>query len=111
LNEENKRSEEDLEKEKKQLLEEMEQRLKDKYQQKIDQEKEKFEQIIAQKEKCHKLLEDELNKTRAENKKQIEKVSQIKNNILSDFTQLIESELQCCICTELFVKVSVCQYL
>ena len=68
-------------------------------------EKKSLEEIIAQQELCNRMLEEELNRARAENRRQEEMVSEIKKNILSDFAELVESGLECSICTEMFVKV------
>ena len=87
---------------------EMEQKLNEKdksYQENLVKEKEKLDKIIEQKEVHRKMLETQLNETKNENKMQKETALQTKEDILSNFTDLIETELQCSICNELFVKV------
>jgi hypothetical protein len=56
-----------------------------------------------------KMLETQLNEVKEEKNKQTEAVLHAKEDILSNFAELMETELQCSICNELFVQV--CIYL
>ena len=62
--------------------------------------------MIQQKELEQKLLESQLNDTKTENVKQKEDMLKIKEDILHNFADLMETELQCAICSELFIFVS-----
>jgi len=67
--------------------------------------KEKLESVILQKETEQKMLETQLNEVKEEKNKQTEAVLHAKEDILSNFAELMETELQCSICNELFVQV------
>ena len=62
-------------------------------------------QVIEAKEAEQKLLESQLNDTKQEKDKKQEEVLRAREDILSNFAELMETELQCSICNELFVKV------
>ena len=64
-------------------------------------------QVIENKEAEQKLLESQLNDTRQEKDRKQEEVLRAREDILSNFAELMETELQCSICNELFVRVSV----
>ncbi len=69
-------------------------------------EKQKLDAVIQKKELEHKMLECQLELTKTENMKQQEDALRIKEDVLSNFAELMETELQCSICNELFVQVS-----
>ena len=73
----------------------------------LQREKEKLDKVIQQKELEQKLLESQLNDTKTENVKQKEDMLKIKEDILHNFADLMETELQCAICSELFIFVSI----
>lgn len=52
-----------------------------------------------------KLLENQLNETKQENVTAKLQVLKAREDILSNFVELMEMELQCAICNELFIKV------
>ena len=62
-------------------------------------------QVIEAKEAEQKLLESQLNDTKQEKDKKQEEVLRAREDVLSNFAELMETELQCSICNELFVKV------
>ena len=62
--------------------------------------------MIEAKEAEQKMLESQLNDTKQEKDKKQEEVLRAREDILSNFADLMETELQCSICNELFVKVS-----
>ncbi len=91
------------------LQKEMENRLgkrNEEFAEELRKEKEKLDKIIEQKELHQRLLEAQLNETKTENEKQKEQVFQVKEDLLNNFTELIETELQCSICNELFIQVN-----
>ncbi len=73
---------------------------------KLHKEKEKLDKVIQQKKLEQKLLESQLNDVKCENMKQKEDMLKVKEDILHNFAELMEMELQCSICNELFVYVS-----
>lgn len=64
-----------------------------------------YKQVIESKEAEQKLLESQLRDTRQEKDKKQEEVLRAREDVLSNFAELMETELQCSICNELFVKV------
>ncbi|XP_067680209.1 E3 ubiquitin-protein ligase RNF8-like [Haliotis asinina] len=68
--------------------------------------KEQLERVIEEKELKQKMLESQLKDTVAENEKQKESTYQTREDILSNLTDVMESELQCSICNELFVQAT-----
>ncbi|XP_074641322.1 E3 ubiquitin-protein ligase RNF8-like isoform X2 [Tubulanus polymorphus] len=91
------------------LKQEMEQKLEEKdksLQNELEKEREKLSKIIRNKELEQKMLESQLQATKQENEKQQETMLLIKKNVLSDFTELMETELQCSICNELFIQAT-----
>ncbi|CAC5378866.1 RNF8 [Mytilus coruscus] len=68
--------------------------------------KEKLETVILKKETEQKMLEAQLNEVKEEKDKQTEAVLHAKQDILSNFADLMETELQCSICNELFVQAT-----
>ena len=71
----------------------------------LQRDKEKLDKVIQQKELEQKLLESQLNETKTENVKQKQDMLKIKEDILHSFADLMETELQCAICSELFIFV------
>lgn len=67
---------------------------------------EKLEKELANKELKEKMLEKELTQTRSENCRQQEQLLKVKEDILENFTDLMEAELQCSICAELFIEAT-----
>lgn len=74
----------------------------------LTQQKNKLESVIIQKETEQKMLEAQLSEVKQEKEKQTEAALHAKQDILSNFADLMETELQCSICNELFVQVSTC---
>ncbi|VDI42300.1 E3 ubiquitin-protein ligase RNF8 [Mytilus galloprovincialis] len=68
--------------------------------------KEKLETVILKKETEQKMLEAQLNEVKEEKDKQTEAVLHAKQDILTNFADLMETELQCSICNELFVQAT-----
>lgn len=66
--------------------------------------KQKLQKVIENKEAEQRLLESELKDTRKEKDRKEEEVLQAREDVLSRFAELMETELQCSICNELFVK-------
>lgn len=62
--------------------------------------------MIENKEAEQKLLESQLNDTKIEKDRKEEEVLRAREDLLSNFAELMETELQCSICNELFVRVS-----
>ncbi len=75
----------------------------------LEKEKQRLDNIIQKKELEHRLLMSQLNEIKTENVKQEEVVLKVKDDILSNFADLMETELQCSICNELFIFVSIMQ--
>ena len=67
----------------------------------------KLELLIEKKETAQKQLESELSQTKAENESKQEEAKKVKQDMLDNFTDLLETELKCSICSELFIKVSI----
>ena len=65
--------------------------------------KEQLDQVINQKELKQKMLEKQLEEVKS--KKEENNQLQLKEDVLANFTELMETELQCSICSELFVQV------
>ncbi|KAL4238164.1 E3 ubiquitin-protein ligase rnf8 [Mactra antiquata] len=70
------------------------------------QQKQKLEKVIENKEAEQKMLENELNDTRNKKEHEQEEYLRAKEDILSNFAELMETELQCSICNELFVRAT-----
>lgn len=64
-------------------------------------------QIIETKELEQKTLENQLAESRVENEKARADTLTTREAILSEFAETMETELQCSICNELFIKVFV----
>lgn len=64
-----------------------------------------FCQVIEEKDKEQKLLETRLNETKEESEVAKLEALKAKNDVIMDFADLMEDELQCSICSELFIKV------
>ena len=72
----------------------------------MQKEKDKLDKVIEQKELERKLLESQLDEIKTENMKGKEDALQVKENLLTSFQDLMETELQCSICSELFIEVN-----
>ena len=89
----------------KSLQREMEKKLEDqneKLQESLKDEKIRLEKIIEQRDCERKMLEAALTQEVAKEK---ETALQVKEDLLANFASLLEMELQCSICNELFIKV------
>ena len=89
----------------KSLHREMEKKLEDqneKLQESLKDEKIRLEKIIEQRDCERKMLEAALTQEVAKEK---ETALQVKEDLLANFASLLEMELQCSICNELFIKV------
>lgn len=62
-------------------------------------------QVIEAKELEQKALESQLAESRQENEKAKADTLTTRDAILSEFAETMETELQCSICNELFIKV------
>ena len=71
----------------------------------LEKQKAQLENVIAQRELEHKMLSSELTKTRTEKAVQMDAALQARESLLANFATLMETELQCSICNELFVQV------
>ena len=91
-----------LEKEMKKKLEERNEAL----QGEMAQQKQTLATVLEQKEKEQKQLQMELQSFRQDNQKHLDEAAKSKEQVLSNIAQLMESELQCSICNELFVKAT-----
>lgn len=70
-------------------------------------ERECLNRILEEKDKERQEMELKLNEERLKNDQQNkDELSRVKNNILSSMADVIETELQCSICNELFVQVT-----
>ena len=76
----------------------------------LEAEKAKLTAIIEQKDARQKMLEAQLNETRTERMKAEEGALVVREDILCNFADLMETELQCSICNELFIQVSLLHY-
>ena len=52
------------------------------------------------------MLESQLNETKEEKDKQKEAMLHARQDILANFADLMETELQCSICNELYIQVN-----
>lgn len=64
-----------------------------------------FMQVIELKELQQKALENQLLLSHKENENAVKEKLREKESILSEFANTMETELQCVICSELFVQV------
>ncbi|KAH9489521.1 hypothetical protein Btru_037382 [Bulinus truncatus] len=99
---EKKQLEEELSKEKAKVLEEKNKELE----QQLLNQKEKLEKIIEKKEMEQKMLENQLNCTKEESESAKLQALKAREDVLSNFVNLMEVELQCSICNELFIKAT-----
>lgn len=76
----------------------------------LTKQKEKLEGDLAKKDLEQKMLESQLNDTKAEKDRHQEAMLHAREDILSNFSDLMEMELQCSICSELFIRVSLVMY-
>lgn len=78
-----------------------------KLQEELLEQKNRLNGIIQEKEAQQKLLESQLFESRdAHIKAKEENALEVKEDVLKNFADLMETELQCSICSELFVQVS-----
>ncbi|BFZ07260.1 hypothetical protein BsWGS_10300 [Bradybaena similaris] len=94
--------EENLQKEMEKALEEKNKELE----QQLLNQKQKLEKVLEMKDMEQKLLENQLNETKQENITAKLQVLKAREDILSNFVELMEMELQCAICNELFIKAT-----
>ncbi|KAI8787860.1 galectin-6 [Biomphalaria glabrata] len=99
---EKKQIEESLSKENAKVLEEKNKVLEEQ----LLNQKEKLQKIIDKKELEQKVLESQLDSTKKESEIAKLQVLQAREEILSNFVNLMEVELQCSICSELFIKAT-----
>ncbi|ESO93576.1 hypothetical protein LOTGIDRAFT_232629 [Lottia gigantea] len=66
--------------------------------------RDKLQKVIDSKELEQKVLENQLEETKAENIKTKEAMLCARGDVLNNFKDLMETELQCSICSELFVQ-------
>ncbi|CAG5136019.1 unnamed protein product [Candidula unifasciata] len=99
---EKKQVEESLQKEMEKALEEKNKELE----QQLLNQKQKLEKVLEMKDMEQKLLENQLNETKQENVTAKLQVLKAREDILSNFVELMEMELQCAICNELFIKAT-----
>ena len=64
-----------------------------------------IKKVITEKETKQKMLEAQLQTTKTEKDQQSEAILQARQDILSNFSDLMETELQCSICNELYIQV------
>ncbi|XP_064601283.1 E3 ubiquitin-protein ligase RNF8-like [Liolophura sinensis] len=91
------------------LQEEMDRALEEKDKQlekELVSQRENLTKVIANKELEQKVLESQLKDTQSENAKQKEAALRAREDVLANFTDLMETELQCSICSELFIKAA-----
>ncbi|XP_064623080.1 E3 ubiquitin-protein ligase RNF8-like isoform X2 [Lineus longissimus] len=91
------------------LQNEMERKLEEKdknLHEELLQQKQKLDKVIQKKELEQKMLECQLSETKAENLKEKENALRVKDDVLSNFADLMETELQCSICNELFIQAT-----
>jgi len=68
-------------------------------------------QVIEAKEAEQRLLESQLQVSKTEKDLKHEEMLRAREEVLSNFAELMETELQCSICSELFVRVTLKTYL
>ncbi|XP_076442445.1 E3 ubiquitin-protein ligase rnf8-like [Babylonia areolata] len=94
--------EERLQREKEKAVQEKDKELQDR----LQGERDRLQQIIENKELEQKALESQLAESRVENERARADTLLTKESILSEFAETMETELQCAICNELFVKAT-----
>ncbi|GFS10006.1 E3 ubiquitin-protein ligase RNF8 [Elysia marginata] len=99
---EKKQVEENLQKEMEKALEEKNKELE----KELQEQKKKLEQVIEKKELEQKILESQLNETKEESATAKMQALKARDDVLSNFVDLMEMELQCTICNELFIKAT-----
>ncbi|KAL8618343.1 hypothetical protein ACOMHN_047415 [Nucella lapillus] len=102
LSSEKSQVEERLQKEMEKAVQEKDKEL----QERLQGEKERLQKIIKNKELEHKALESQLAESRVENEKARSDSLLTRESVLSEFAETMETELQCAICNELFVKAT-----
>uniref|UniRef100_A0A0B7AFR9 E3 ubiquitin-protein ligase CHFR n=1 Tax=Arion vulgaris TaxID=1028688 RepID=A0A0B7AFR9_9EUPU len=99
---EKKQIEESIQKEMEKALEEKNKELE----QQLFNQKQKLEKVLEKKDMEQKLLESQLSETKKESATAKLQALKAREDVLSNFVQLMEVELQCAICNELFVKAT-----
>eukprot|EP00057_Strongylocentrotus_purpuratus_P032613 XP_788216.3 PREDICTED: E3 ubiquitin-protein ligase RNF8 isoform X1 [Strongylocentrotus purpuratus] len=73
----------------------------------LEEEKQRLDEIIQQKEKEKTDMEDEMEASRLEREEEEKvKIENAKRAALDDFTNVMENEFQCSICSELFIQAT-----
>ncbi|XP_038056676.1 E3 ubiquitin-protein ligase RNF8-like [Patiria miniata] len=72
----------------------------------LEREKAKLEEVIANKEREYGELQTELTASRLEKEAQEVCIQKAKEEALQNITDVMENELQCSICSELFIKAT-----
>ncbi|XP_054758739.2 E3 ubiquitin-protein ligase RNF8-like isoform X1 [Lytechinus pictus] len=73
----------------------------------LEEEKQRLDDIIQQKEKEKTDMEDEMEASRLEREEEEKvKIENAKRAALDDFTNVMENEFQCSICSELFIQAT-----
>ena len=91
------------------LQKQMESKLEEKdkrQEEELMKQKAELEKVIQAKELKQKVLETQLKETQHASEKQKEGMLKAREDVLANFTDLLETELQCSICNELFIQVS-----
>ncbi|GFO10220.1 E3 ubiquitin-protein ligase rnf8 [Plakobranchus ocellatus] len=99
---EKKQIEDNLQKEMEKALEEKNKELE----KELQEQKQKLEKVIEKKELEQKVLESQLNETKEESATAKMQALKARDDVLSNFVDLMEMELQCTICNELFIKAT-----
>ncbi|XP_059149543.1 E3 ubiquitin-protein ligase rnf8-like isoform X2 [Physella acuta] len=89
----------------KEMAKVVEEKNKELEQQLLDQ-KLKLEKILEKKDMEQKILESQLNETKEESASAKMQALKAREDVLSNFVDLMEMELQCSICNELFIKAT-----
>ena len=66
---------------------------------------ENLQQIISQKEQEQKTLQEQLQDAKTQSEKKEYDLDMVKAAVMGDLEDVMESELQCAICSELFIQV------
>ncbi|XP_005106949.1 E3 ubiquitin-protein ligase rnf8 [Aplysia californica] len=99
---EKKQVEESLQKEVEKAIEEKNKELEEQ----LMEQKQKLEKVLEKKEMEQKLLESQLNETKEESETAKLQALKAREEVLCNFVDLMEMELQCSICNELYIKAT-----
>ncbi|XP_066282576.1 E3 ubiquitin-protein ligase rnf8-like isoform X2 [Branchiostoma lanceolatum] len=88
-----------------QLAQQLEEKDKD-LEEQLLKHKAALDQIISQKEREHSDLQAKLLQSKLEKEQQEQSVKKVREEVVENVTNVMESELQCNICTELFVQAT-----